>query len=656
MAGLFLFPAVLDTVRGFRASRVGETRALGGLLFALLAGGCATAPPSVLQATPSAAYWQAERQRFEESLPVPPAQPPVPALLSVSTTADGSLWVEQIDDTTRLCYREPSPAPTSPETPGLSNLKVLREQPLSHGLFQVALSPDGRGALTLRRDPSLTNPREQAVLELWSLEGGEPTEITRSAALAFEPTWTGEATFLFAESNAGFNRVLEQNADGSRTQALALEAPYPRLTISPLWPEGWVIYDRTRPRDIHCWTRASRGPGPAWSEQFQAGRSGRLLGWWKQRPLWLLGDLAEPASLVLASGKGVEGETLARLGPVDFALLLGDRVALLEEASWGQRCRVFDLKRGSFREAAAPFGPWLGHKMAPLGSHQTGLLVEGPLQPPSPALLDLASAKLTVPYRWPSPLSLSTQDVAIRVDQEGATLTPKKEKPGAPILLEAYGGFRRRIEPRYDPVWGEWLQRGGVVRIEQLPGQPRQQAATRDALLERAEHWARDGHPLVLRGQSLGGTLALLAAQQAPEQFRAVWADAAVTDLVNFAQLPPGELWIPEFGDSGDPAEAQRLAQLSPLARADATNSITPLLSTTAPDDTAVDPRHSARFQQRRREVAPSAASYLLWQRNGAHGPFQASRTELWRAVEFLWSAAAARQQGKPEQSGKDQG
>ena len=193
------------------------------------------------------------------------------------------------------------------------------------------------------------------------------------------------------------------------------------------------------------------------------------------------------------------------------------------------------------------------------------------------------------------------------------------------------------LPPRFDPVRAEWLRRGGRVRLEQIPAEPEGQEAARDALLRRVAALPPSAR-VALRGQSMGGTLALMAMQASPTSFDAVWADAPVTDLLHFAEVTPGELWIPEFGDPGNPARREKLRVLSPLAnvRAD----YPPLLLSSATDDLAVDPRHSMRLMQRLQEVDPKTPVRLLWEQNGTHGHFYPRTEDLWRATEWMWSHA----------------
>ena len=599
--------------------------------------GCQSREPSIKDPSPSEKWAAEQNALLARSLPSAPALTH-DYLLAVSMTSDKVAWLQQSEGTVTVFV--------APLREARAAHKVTTSD-LNEGYFQLALSPDGQNLLLMRQGPDINNPREQAALELWDLRYDEPTPVSDSAAVMFEPTWTSRESFLFAEATSDFNRVLEQRLDGTRTQALALEARYPRLVISALSPQGWVVYDRTRPRDTHLWYRPTSGPGPVWSEINLASQEVRLLGWWRGRAVGLLATGTDATQVMLfQSGKLPDGHApkgraknqdreLARLAGVDFALMRGDRIALLEKQAWGQKLRLLDLANEKITEVATPFAPFSGHKLQPAGSTAAALLLEGPFQPPYAARLDLASARLDEIVPAPDPAGLQPEGFVISASDEGVTLQPRKFDPTLPWLVEAYGGFRRTLPPSFDFVRAEWLRRGGSVRLEQIPAEPEGQEAARDALLKRVAALPAKAR-VALRGQSMGGTLALMAMQASPTSFDAVWADAPVTDLLHFAEVTPGELWIPEFGDPGNPTRREKLRALSPLANVAA--GYPPLMLSTAGDDLAVDTRHATRFVQRLQEVDPKVPVRLLWEKNGTHGHFHPRTEDLWRAVEWMWS------------------
>lgn len=601
----------------------------------MMLAGCTSNPPSVLDPAPDAAWLEAERQR----LPRPPSAEVAPVMTAASVVPGAMAWLEQGPEEVALWL-----APLG--QPGAA--RKITSRPLTHGYFNVTLSPDGKACLLLRQDPKTVGQAEKAILERWNFANDTHGEISDTAAAHFDPTWTDrEGGFVFAEAMPGYIRVLEQNADGDRLQALALEAPFPRLVISPLSPDGFVIYDRTRPRDTHCWIRKVSPQGTVWAEVFLADREVRLLGWWKKRLLAVVRDdrdssrfLSLPeTALSLASGRlSLDGEVLARTGVVDFAILKAGRAAFLQSGAWGHQLRLLDLESRTVKDLSLPTTPGQGGKFREAGPSLASFTYDGPFQPPSLAMLNLAAGTVR-PVKVDPLVGLDAASVKVQVQSSQVLLTPATANADAPVLVETYGGFQQTLLPNFDWVRVEWLKRGGSVRIEQIAVPPRQQREAVNQLLQRVADLTA---PIVLRGQSTGATLCLMAMLAQPERFAAVWADAPVTDLLNFHRLPPGELWKGEFGDPEDPAQQQRLLSLSPLANVTQAAYPTLLLST-ASDDIAVDSRHVTRFLSRLRELNPDGESYLLWETTGIHGRLRPGAADLGVAVDLLWKAALKR-------------
>jgi pimeloyl-ACP methyl ester carboxylesterase len=575
------------------------------------------------------AKWRQERKSQESPLPSR-------VLLAASSVPGWLAWLEQGEEEVELWL--------SPQSDSNSARKIA-SVPLVKGFYNLTLSPDGGSCLVLRQDPEISNPREQAVLDLYNLEDGSHSEISRSAAVLFDPSWTDEETFLFAEATTDFSRVLEQRLDGTRSQAFAMEARYPRLTISPLYPQGWVVYDRTRPLDTHCWVRTTTSQGPSWAEVFLAHQEVRLLGWRQDRPIVIVRDSRTSSrflalstrSLDLQTGKlQLKGEEIARVGVADFVIMKKDRVAFLQVGIWGHSLRMLDLDTKASTDVSFPCDPGQGRKFRSAGPEQAIFVYEGPFQPASVALLELGPKRLSR-IKVNNLTGLNENDLTIEVGKERVWLAPRKAVEPSPILVESYGAFRQTILPTFDWVRAEWLRRGGRVLIEQIDVEPRGFEQARDELLKRTE--ALGPSPLVLRGQSTGATLGLLAMLANPERFVAVWADAPVTDLVNFDKLLPGDLWVNEFGDPKNPKDLERLKSLSPLANL-RKGPLPRLLLSTASDDVAVDPRHTTRFLQRARELNPKGDFFLLWERNGIHGRLKPLPSDLLAAIDLLWEGA----------------
>lgn len=589
-----------------------------GLLLLVLLGcaGCRSQQPSVLDSTPEQTWYDRHARKLD---PFRGEESPLSdrSVLSVSASGDTYCWLEQNRAEVQLWV-----APLERPAQG----RQVASRPLDLGFFEVSLAEDGATCLVLRQDPSLSDSRQQAVLERWDLVSGKSEEISTSASAYFLPSWLEDGTFLFAETSAGFMRVLEQRADGSRIQALAHEANYPRLIVSPLASGSYVIYDRNRPTDTHCWVRTKGQGVHYWRELWSVGHQIRLL----DETVVLVRDDDENSRLLRLPEDGklrLDGEELLSLGVADFALMQGRQVCYLERSDWGHNLKVFDLESAQVEVVPFVEGAGLGRKFQPAGAGRVCFLYESPLQPLSAGLLDLKGKALT-----PLRLIPGLEKVEMQVGDDQVVLGS-----GSPTLLEVYGAFRQTVLPRWDWARAEWLRRGGRVVISQLSYLPLEQEKAREQLLAAAKDLGETS--LVLRGQSAGGTLALMALLEKPDLFKAVWADAPVTDLVNFGQLPPGDLWLEEFGDATDPVQRQRLLKLSPLHQVSG-RLYPPVLVSTAPQDKAVDPRHATRFAQRIEEMAPGSPIYFLLEEQGIHGRVLPRASDQNVAVELLWQAA----------------
>lgn len=605
------------------------------LLLTLICGlpGCQGREPSVMDPPVSQQWYDRHARKLD---PYRNSDSPITdrCVLSVSACEDTFAWLEQTDTEVQLWV-----APIANPRQG----RQVTARPLDKGFYELNLAVDGTSCLLLRHDPELSDPRQQAILELWDLSDGQYKEISRTASAYFLPSWLGEGTFVFAETSAGFMRVLEQRRDGSRIQALAHEAKYPRLIISALASKGYVIYDRNHPMDTHCWVRTeTEQGGSSWRELWLAQNQIRLLDVAPGGAIALKRDSEDSSRILrlpqqsfdLSRGKfQPNGEELLSLGVADFALMQGQSICYFERTTWGHQLKVLDLASGQVDSVPFSEGPGLGRKFQPAGTSRACFAYEGPSQPVSAGLLDLRRKELR-PLRVISATGL--EKVRAEIGPLQVILSPE---PGsqAPTMLEGYGAFRQTVLPRWDWAQAEWLRRGGRVVIVHAKSPPLEQHKVRAQLLDVARNLGET--PLVLRGKSAGGTLALMAMTEEPDLFRAVWADAPVTDLVNFARLPPGELWVKEFGDATIAAERKRLLELSPLHQVSRRRYPLTLLSTTA-DDKSVDPRHSTRFTQRMEEMADGSPIYFLMEEQGIHGRLLPLIGDQKLAIELLWRAA----------------
>ncbi len=226
----------------------------------------------------------------------------------------------------------------------------------------------------------------------------------------------------------------------------------------------------------------------------------------------------------------------------------------------------------------------------------------------------------------------------ISVGAETVKLDAIEPVANSPVMLESYGAFRQKLLPYYDAVRLEWLRRGGSVEIVQLETPPLGQDLAVTGLIEATEHLG--GRAVVYRGRSSGATLGLIVALRYPDLFRAVWAEAGLTDLVGYPTRVPGKLWLSEYGDPQDPVQLERLKRLSPLNLLSRDKKVPTILLTTSSEDPVVDPRHSWRFLERAQELGLADKVYLQQQELGIHGALGSRLVDQVAAVDFLWSRA----------------
>ncbi|WP_217178786.1 prolyl oligopeptidase family serine peptidase [Streptomyces sp. AC495_CC817] len=266
------------------------------------------------------------------------------------------------------------------------------------------------------------------------------------------------------------------------------------------------------------------------------------------------------------------------------------------------------------------------------------LAVEGPLTPP----LIVERAGHDAPVSPPSRLPGATARHDIPAD-DGTPLTVHvTSPPGAaegprPLILTCYGGFGVPHLPLFEPTIPAWLAHGGVYASAQLRGGGERGSAWRDAgrgarkhrtiadLADAARGLVTAGvttpDRLVLVGASLGGVVAAACALEHPELCAGFATTASPLDLLALEEHPLGSLWRDEFGDDGTTEARERLRLLSPLARAEALPTGTPLpsyLGIVLDEDTRILARDTHRLAETLRRAGGSART---WTATGAgHG------------------------------------
>ena len=130
--------------------------------------------------------------------------------------------------------------------------------------------------------------------------------------------------------------------------------------------------------------------------------------------------------------------------------------------------------------------------------------------------------------------------------------------------------------------------------------------------------------------------MGLLAMQEDPEAFQAVWADAAVTDLIGFPKIPPGDFWTGELGDPSQEPDSGRLRALSPMHNL-SSGRFPPVVLSASQDDPVVASSYSYRWLEAMQSIDPNGTFLLDLQTVGTHSGMRLSNVEANRVADLLW-------------------
>ena len=600
-------------------------------ILALLLVGCGPAKEASSGASfdsfPASIAWLAKQQeRWEQRVPSARTGIGQDSILRCASGGAGHIaWLEQRGSISELWY----------SGPGGKNKRRLLSRTAPQGFLNCSLSPDGTRILLHGKD-ALGDLYEFGNLDLIDVKSGSSERVSSTASDYFEPTWCDNRGFLFAQITPpdGIEVYLATSAT-ARVRQIGFRSRYPRLVINRLAPQGWLVSDRSQPTRMHGWVCADTRPR-TWTEVSSESGQARLVGWWKGAPLIVSDDGSSSRVISLdakvfskPAGFEIRGKEIARLGRVRFAILRGDALYAIVESRWGQDLQRVDLGQGVVEQLRLPKSNMTCHKPR-LEAGRLLVMIEGPFL--SPRVMEVPEVGLDVS----SFLRLTHSDVngQISLGEERVVLSGQVSKGDAPALLEAYGGFGRRLEPLYDPARLAWIDKGGSVILLQWVGQPKEQKESRDRLVQEADGL---GVPVVYRGSSYGATLGLMAMLKKPTAFRAVWLDAPVTDLLHFYRSPPGESWISELGDPR--TESARLGEVSPLQNLE--RSSYPLtVVTTSESDYVVDPRHSYALVEKAQTLSSTSAFYLGTTAQGGHSFLRPDFQWQSRIIDLLWSEA----------------
>ena len=218
-----------------------------------------------------------------------------------------------------------------------------------------------------------------------------------------------------------------------------------------------------------------------------------------------------------------------------------------------------------------------------------------------------------------------------------------------PVLLEAYGGFRKSHLPFYDPMQEfAWYKKGGVFVLANIRGggeygldwhqaglkEKRQTVfndfyAVAEDLIQRK---ITSPNYLGIKGNSNGGLLMGVAITQKPNLFRAALIGNPLLDMLRYHRISIGSAWISEFGDPKDSKMQKFISSYSPYQNLKPNKSYPKVFLFTSTLDDRVHPGHARRFAHKLEKL--KKPFYYYESAEGGH--FSASNYEQWAILSAL--------------------
>jgi prolyl oligopeptidase len=207
----------------------------------------------------------------------------------------------------------------------------------------------------------------------------------------------------------------------------------------------------------------------------------------------------------------------------------------------------------------------------------------------------------------------------------------------APAVLYGYGGFNISMTPTFQPALVPWLDAGGVFAIANLRGggefgEDWHRAGMREHkqnvfndYFAAAEFLASskiaDPRRIGILGGSNGGLLVAATLAQRPELVAAAVCAVPLTDMLRYHRFLIARLWMNEYGNPDDPADAEFLRAYSPYHNIRDGVAYPASFIVTAESDTRVDPSHARKFGARLQSATSGDAPTLIYiEPHAGHG------------------------------------
>lgn len=173
-----------------------------------------------------------------------------------------------------------------------------------------------------------------------------------------------------------------------------------------------------------------------------------------------------------------------------------------------------------------------------------------------------------------------------------------------------------------------WLQRGGILASACIRGggeygakwhlaavKEKKQNSI-DDLLAAAEWLIENNYTnpkkLALYGFSNCAMLAGACANQRPDMFGAIVAEAGVYDMIRYPLFSLGRFWLQEYGNPDDPSELDFIKKYSPYHNVKPGTHYPSMLIMVSDMDTRVLPLHSYKFAAALQEAQAGEEEILL--------------------------------------------
>lgn len=178
--------------------------------------------------------------------------------------------------------------------------------------------------------------------------------------------------------------------------------------------------------------------------------------------------------------------------------------------------------------------------------------------------------------------------------------------------LTGYGGFNISEAPHFRPIYGCWLESGGVLAIPSLrgggefgeewhrAGMLESKQNTFDDFIAAAEWLIANKYTspekLAIRGGSNGGLLVGATMNQRPDLAKAVICTYPLLDMVRYHKFLMAPYWISEYGSADSAAHFDFIYKYSPYHNVLEGGDYPAVLLVTGDGDTRVDPMHARKM------------------------------------------------------------